>query len=900
MKQRSILFGALLTIFLLAGVAGANTDKIDTGNSITSPQEAGNYFAEIKYDENGPFNSGNVVKITAVFKKPVNFAELSFNIKPEFEGDQTIPKEPVDDIESEEETYADLDLNEPSSEMDLPENLSENGLDEDSGENESLSGELSGNESTHGDENISGGIFFKANMEKVTDTVWTCKYEVPDEINGPVDVILSVIDKNGKEIEETHNNSFIIDNTAPEFVRSEPETDYVATNEVTFNFSAYDAFDSEIDYELYVNDTLESSGTVHSGSYKTFDTELAEGHYTWEVKLKDDAGNEGTSGILEMFVDTEAPTVNLVSPAEESVVTTANMTFSFTAKDALSENNSLDLNYELYLDEEPLGELGSGTMKSGEYVEIPYPDLPDGLHNYSVYIEDKAGNSVMSETRDFYMDAEGLEVTLTSPDKEAVTGQPVFVFGVSGGPGLPFNYKLYINGKEVESEPLKDGDSDGFTVGPESVNYYTVGADLSDADDMTWTVKVTDCAGDTYEPEEPYHFSLDTTIPENITNLQVKDAIGETTWASVTDYPALEVEWDENDEEDLSPIPYEVYMSDFEPSSIQDMEKVELNTLDIHLFIEEYRGKPLVYGKDYWVAVIARDDANNYNEEFSICGPVQTYEDMNITLEKGWNLKSVPKRLADFNEGPESVFGEGSTVIYWDGEYWQFPETIEPCKGYWVYSPEACITNVKFKPMSFDSTTPDVPASLDLPRGWQMIGHTSTKPAAWATSLASLRDEFIDYKVSNLITYSQNEGWGGIIPSMGPISSMIMQNESTPAGGEFFDDKLNPSPVKTLQYEGYMVPGQAYWVFVKNEGTYASIDSVYSHQNYSGLDENFDIGEIIQDGQEEIDPADQEPTDGEIDSEETGDAIDEEISDQTIPAALEGTFDEGDTLNETL
>ena len=39
---------------------------------------------------------------------------------------------------------------------------------------------------------------------------------------------------------------------------------------------------------------------------------------------------------------------------------------------------------------------------------------------------------------------------------------------------------------------------------------------------------------------------------------------------------------------------------------------------------------------------------------------------------------------------------------------------------------------------------------------------------------------------------------------------------------------------------------------------------------------------------------------GEDDSEETGDAIDEEISDQTIPAALEGTFDEGDTLNETL
>ena len=897
MKQRLILFGALLTIFLLAGVAGANTDKNNTEGSITSPQGAANYFAELKYDENGPFTSGDVVKITAVFNKPVNFAELSFNIKPEFTDDQIIPEGSVDDIESVDETSPEnLDLNELSSEMDLPENLSEAGLGEDSGDNESVPEELSGNESIREDKNTSSGIFFKTNMEKVTDTVWTSKYEVPGDINGPVDIILSAINKNGDEIEETHDNALIIDNTAPEFIRIEPETDYIATNEVPFNFSAYDAYDSEIDYEFYINDTLESSGTVQSGSYKKFESELPEGNYTWEVKLKDDAGNEGSSGILEMYVDTEAPTVNLVSPAEEAVITSTNMTFGFTAKDTLSENNSLDLNYKLYLDEEPLEELGSGTMSSGEYVEIPYPELQDGLHNYSVYIEDKAGNSVMSETRDFYMDTEGLEVKLTSPDKEAVTGQPVFVFGVSGGLGLPFNYKLYINGKEVESEPLKDGDSDGFTVGPESVNYYTVGADIPDADGMTWTVKVTDCAGDTYEPEEPYHFSLDTTFPENITNLQVKDAIGETTWASVTDYPALEVGWNESDEKDLSPIPYEVFLSDFEPSRIEDMEKKELNIdHNTYLFVEEYNGKPLVYGKDYWVAVIARDDAGNYNEEFSICGPVQTYEDMNISLDKGWNLKSIPKRLADFNEGPESVFGEGSTVIYWDGEYWQFPETIEPCKGYWVYSPEACVTNVKFKPMSFDSTNPDVPASLDLPKGWQMIGHTSTKPAAWATALASLRDEFIDYKVSNLITYSQNEGWGGIIPSIGPIG-MVMQNESTPSGGEFFDDKLNPSPVKTLQYEGYMVPGQAYWVFVKNEGTYASIDSVYSYQNYSGLDENLDIGEIIEDGLGEIGSTDQESTDGGVDSGETGVDINEEISNQTIPAELEGTFDEGDNL----
>ena len=47
---------------------------------------------------------------------------------------------------------------------------------------------------------------------------------------------------------------------------------------------------------------------------------------------------------------------------------------------------------------------------------------------------------------------------------------------------------------------------------------------------------------------------------------------------------------------------------------------------------------------------------------------------------------------------------------------------------------------MKFKPMSFDSTTPDVPASLCLAQGWQMIGHTSTQPVAWSTTLSSLRE----------------------------------------------------------------------------------------------------------------------------------------------------------------
>ena len=265
-------------------------------------------------------------------------------------------------------------------------------------------------------------------------------------------------------------------------------------------------------------------------------------------------------------------------------------------------------------------------------------------------------------------------------------------------------------------------------------------------------------------------------------------------------------------------MPYDVFVSDFEPNSIADMEKVK-STSDTSLHIEKYGGKPLEYGKDYWVAVIARDNLGNYNKCFvAICGPALTYEDMNITLDPGWNMKSVPKRLLESNSSPESVFGKNSTILYWNGTSWEVPKTIEPCKGYWVFSPEAFENNVKFKPMPSNNASDDLPVSLDLAPGWQMIGSTSMQPVAWSTTLASLKNSHTDYEFSNLVTYSHNEGWSGVIPELG-LTPMTDGNGSVTSNGDLINDS-DPRPVGMLQSEGMMIPGQGYWVFMSKEGTY--------------------------------------------------------------------------------
>jgi hypothetical protein len=798
MKQKLILFSALLIMFLLAGTASAiedteNTDlvSVDTGLSVVS----------IDYSDDGPFKEGDIVEITVTFSEPVVNAELTVEY-----GDT---EEPII--------------------------------------TESASGTIS-------------------------DTVWCGSYLVPVGINDAVDVTVYGLSLDElDDVEVTDAYAFVVDNEAPRFKIIEPGF-AVNKNCVLFNFNAFDKLDNTIAYAIFINDIEKKTGTVNSNGYVTYEPELAEGYYQWRIELEDDAGNICISEDFDLYVDTKCPNAILNSPEDCCVISTdpsldphldpldplydplfepdSLLTFNFTAQDACSAEYDLDLYYQVYINGEPDDEM-CGEMLSGDCItiDIPADYFEDGAYTWSVEVEDVAGNCFTSEVREFYINCNGLVVSLNFPDGGFVSANPEFNFSVSGGAGLPFDYELLVNGTKV-----KEGT---FVIGEDEVNCYSVNADVDEGINIPWTVCITDCADREYQPD-PCYFSVDCTAPAAVKNLGVTDALSDTTWYYTYDEPGLYVCWDKNTEEDLYDgedsyygTPYVVFISDCEPSCIEDMELAvpvseiyepvseiydsdtyipiytaeyggELVCCDevvepgkMFMYIGEYGGKPLVYGKDYWVAVIALDRAGNYDDCFAVCGPVKTYEDMTLTLDAGWNLKSVPKNPATFNEDACSVFGECSTVLYWDGSCWEFPETIEPCKGYWVYTPEASMSNVKFKPMSLDSTSPDVPVCLDLAPGWQMIGHTSTLPVDWAQTLGSLKGLLIDYKFSNLITYSHNEGWGGCTVSLGLIDLL---SEEEPVE--------TPYPVGILESDGLMVPGQGYWIFMKECGTYASVESV--------------------------------------------------------------------------
>lgn len=704
-------------------------------------------------------------------------------------------------------------------------------------------------------------------------------YEVPEGVDGPLDMDVSGFDDNGNLLgDESFPDEFNVGD--PYITVISPISEFASKKNVDFNFTANDdsSTESQIVYTFWLDGVQVNNGVITSGAYKQLQFDLADGKHTWEVKTKDSLG-EHTTGTRTLYVDTKCPSVTLVSPQDCFKQVIGDTQFNFTCEDALAAQYSdLGLTYTMYIDGQVAKRYGNfgnnitGTAQSGVPVTQTV-QLDDGAHNWSVSVQDGAGNSITSQVRKFYVDLNGLTVSSVSPNGVFVPKNPTFNFTVNGGAGLPFTYKLLVDGKEATAScdcdcdcsegysgdegengcvKCTEGKCDGscFVVGKD---IYSIKAAVADGVNKNWTVIITDSTtGKTYQTDLK-SFSVDSVAPACVANLQVEDALGQTYWQYVSDYPGLMVSWNASTDTDLADMPYEVYISSSKPSCIEDMQKVNTTGLETHtdgsetpnqklenssvtdLCIEAIDGKDLVYGKDYWVAVIARDNASNYNSDFSKCGPVQTYEDMAITLEEGWNLKSVPKALVASNACPEDVFGSGSTVLYWDGSCWQFPETIEPCKGYWVYTEEPLITNVKFKGMSSNGANPDVPASLELTAGWHMIGHTSSYYAPWSTTLSSLNDfeALGDYRFSNLMTYGSTEGWGGIIPSM---SDSIIGNGSTSLQ---YISGTDPRPVGALQTDGCMVPGQGYWIFMKDKGTYASIENSYKPDlmsDYSGTE----------------------------------------------------------------
>ncbi len=163
-----------------------------------------------------------------------------------------------------------------------------------------------------------------------------------------------------------------------------------------------------------------------------------------------------------------------------------------------------------------------------------------------------------------------------------------------------------------------------------------------------------------------------------------------------------------------------------------------------------------------------------------------------LIFEPGtWNLVSVPKTLID--PGVDNAFDNlsldaNNVKWYYNTSAWEHPSSIQPLRGYWVYNNASAqiFQRLNYKPMA----GPNVPPSMTLKAGWNLIGHTSTGNMSVSSALIS-----IEGKYSHLLTYSPGEGW----------KMYIVGNQN-------------------FQQFNSFEPGRGYWIFMTQDATYAAVD----------------------------------------------------------------------------
>ncbi|ODS36489.1 hypothetical protein BEH94_02515 [Candidatus Altiarchaeales archaeon WOR_SM1_SCG] len=124
-----------------------------------------------------------------------------------------------------------------------------------------------------------------------------------------------------------------------------------------------------------------------------------------------------------------------------------------------------------------------------------------------------------------------------------------------------------------------------------------------------------------------------------------------------------------------------------------------------------------------------------------------------LELNKGWNLISIPIKPENLSISAvlAPIEGKYTDVATWNGA-WEYHSyaygdwfgdlaAIEPKKGYWIYMTE---------PSELEVTgTTNYDRETNLYGGWNLIGSTSTEPAALDTALSSIAGKYIDVATWN-------------------------------------------------------------------------------------------------------------------------------------------------------
>jgi uncharacterized protein YaiE (UPF0345 family) len=218
---------------------------------------------------------------------------------------------------------------------------------------------------------------------------------------------------------------------------------YDTTPSISFNVT--DALDTPIAYQFYVDDAADgvASGTATNASSSSDDLNtLSAGTHTVLVEATDEAGNKKNSTLITLFVDDVAPTVTLISPADNTNTTTAAQSLQFNVTDNLGS----PYNCTLYID----GVHNTSNLTTQNATTTVFSiTFDEGVHTWNVSCLDNAstqGSAVSTITVDQNPPVPIIETANHTWFSNYIGGWPTINFNVTDSFADPISYKFYVDG----------------------------------------------------------------------------------------------------------------------------------------------------------------------------------------------------------------------------------------------------------------------------------------------------------------------------------------------------------------------------------------------------------------------------------------------------------------------
>ncbi|MBN1793027.1 DUF2341 domain-containing protein [Candidatus Woesearchaeota archaeon] len=275
----------------------------------------------------------------------------------------------------------------------------------------------------------------------------------------------------------------------------------VANTTVVFNCSATDN-NGLVNATLYGNfsGTWSSDGTNPFGGTSnstTFSRTLSEGTYIWNCLAYDDDGNyDWGNSNYTVTVDVTKPNITLVNLAPGQEITSGSIQFNFTARDNLDPTLTCNLTVD--------GAFNNTNMPAtnGALTSSLVTGLAQGTHWWNVTCWDDAGNTNVSENRNFTIVDLPPTVVLNTPNMYSQNYPVISLSYTPNDNNGIVNATIYIDSQINQSETAVDnGEPNEFDVYGLTEGWHN------------WTVNVTDVSN--LSAQAPWiWFIIDFTPPQ--------------------------------------------------------------------------------------------------------------------------------------------------------------------------------------------------------------------------------------------------------------------------------------------------------------------------------------------------------------------------------------------------